>query len=1810
MHQDGEWYDGQANQHYHYQYSNMQHPDGNMGMGYAVGQNKLRFPGAEPHRSGDADEMAVGQFTACNQHVKSLSVVTISAECMMPSQQQQELGGKGEMATLVMNPFLNSEPVDLGSVRVGLVRSLPLCIELPPDGSQPSSRLVLVRSSSQQTSQLEIPEFSEESLVLQRGEHLMTQLRWRPTAPGKFAATLQFRMDGIYHLQLKVLGEALPKPTKRRSRFGMTPYAYGGDPSDAVVILGKRCAPEDEAADKENAAARRQHMLQWSRATTHTLRPHKGTTTGGTGRSRSGSTLDQKRLAAAGESGGGGGGSCTQLQLSQPVRKRRRSGGAAVSAGAASAEEALARKSRQDQQWADKQAQSFTAWLNFVLVPDAQEWQASQGADGTASTGGSVSTAGARSPFKEVLAVRGQAQARYRAALLHHGTELTAIRSTIADKVAEGTLALRGDRVLHADVGLSHAMAVLLLCYNPCWLRLGLETVTGSEINMPTGGIRRLKRCQAVLRTFIEERIIKDPAIKAQFAPNSRIPSGEAESRYCVDLARHTLQHVLALVLLLDRAKTLEIMEGTPCLFLREAEVKTSEGIIKGLCQFMRGEGDVVKHLKKLGYKVSHVQRYVDEYDFTVTSLKTDLRDGVRLVRLAELLTQGTGKPVGQLTSQLRVPPVDRTQKMHNTGLAVARLVEDGALPLGTHEIGEAAKDIVDGHQGRTIGLLWAVISRYKLSSLVDVQALTREITAVVRVQRKRQQLGLPTLHDGPRLCLPSAEAIGLSGHGDLQQALAVWAQAVCHGYGVPIHNFTTSFADGRALCLLVHHYHPCLLPLWRIVKTTNSLQHRATADDAPTEVLSPGSGNNNTWMLALEASQVTERDCKAALQRERQNVALFSKCVKALGGVPLMLPIFDSTDCPDERTIVAAIAYLASRLLASSAEIRATQTIQRTYRAHLKSTGREELVYKPTAVIGGRLVVRRRLSLQGSEASGTMLLLSDKQQRAAATAVIQQWWRGLDRNVSTPRTAAAVTLQRWWRLAVIVLPYRLALAHAREAAIRVAQWWRGACRRRAFLAVRAAAVTVQAFVRCALQRQWYLALVEQHRAIVRLQAIWRGALQQHEYQRARRSIMALQAAARGMLARRTTHVLRTARKQAKAQEAARVEAAAATSLQRWARKTLQWLREREAQRIAQEERKVAIARVSKWATAVVSRQRVERHIAVLAAKAAAAAQAAAEVEVAAVRVQSAIRVVAARRQLAALRVSQRELQRQERLQVQAAVKLQSAARSRACKRQLSQLRQQLLAKTAAATVLQQWWRHHVAIINASRLAAAVQLEQWWRGLRACAQAAAIADDLRAQRQLAMKAAAAVVLQRGWRRRAAYKQARAVTAALQEEKLARELARHAKLAALLQQGSARIIQRCIRTVAARAALARKQRAAASVLGAWAVKVLARQRLYAALRAHRATIRKRGALQLQCWCRRRIAVVRAQQVRQQHAASAVLQSAVRMWSAQKSFKAALRSVVCVQALARMQSARKRFICSVSAAVAVQTAVRRWLACEQLAARRAAAFEAANRRAVWSLCVLQRTWRHRREAARSAVLLQARARGFLARQRAGPAVAAARAKVQTANAFARNNPGETLGARVANALAIMARGTMLTKVARACKTLELSTRYSPVSCMVVAEDQNAPTVLYNLIRSLNRSPPHQRILKFTLETLRNIARHNRRLCGLIAAPPGAATVLLDVMQMYRDNPELFLLATRLFTCMVAQIPAFAMAGSEQQASDRLASIEIQLRSKARAEEKRSKSGANATNMGATNSLKAVHALAAALLGSDAEDTAPRA
>ena len=105
-----------------------------------------------------------------------------------------------------------------------------------------------------------------------------------------------------------------------------------------------------------------------------------------------------------------------------------------------------------------------------------------------------------------------------------------------------------------------------------------------------------------------------------------------------------------------------------------------------------------------------------------------------------------------------------------------------------------------------------------------------------------------------------------------LTSSLLKWCDAIAGTYGVPVHNLTTSLADGRALCLLIHYYHPSILPTRTIQNTTASL-------------LTPFQGQNGDYALdkfteatALNGGNLCKLDMKKGLEGERKNFMILKR--------------------------------------------------------------------------------------------------------------------------------------------------------------------------------------------------------------------------------------------------------------------------------------------------------------------------------------------------------------------------------------------------------------------------------------------------------------------------------------------------------------------------------------------------------------------------------------------------------------------------------------------------------------------------------------------------------------------------------------------------------------------------------------------------------------------------------------------------------------------------------------------------------------------------------------------------------------------
>ena len=153
-----------------------------------------------------------------------------------------------------------------------------------------------------------------------------------------------------------------------------------------------------------------------------------------------------------------------------------------------------------------------------------------------------------------------------------------------------------------------------------------------------------MTRTQLALKRFIVERVLGDPEILATYTQGRKckVPSGKFGKMYKDELRKASLNRVLLLVSFLDKGRTNNVLERTPCLFKAgNTEVKSTKDLLNALCRdFLSGEGNLVKHLSNLGVTVGYQQRFIDEYDFSVSNLAVDLRDGVRLVRMTEILTK------------------------------------------------------------------------------------------------------------------------------------------------------------------------------------------------------------------------------------------------------------------------------------------------------------------------------------------------------------------------------------------------------------------------------------------------------------------------------------------------------------------------------------------------------------------------------------------------------------------------------------------------------------------------------------------------------------------------------------------------------------------------------------------------------------------------------------------------------------------------------------------------------------------------------------------------------------------------------------------------------------------------------------------------------------------------------------------------------------------------------------------------------------------------------------------------------------------
>nr|KAF6399570.1 assembly factor for spindle microtubules [Molossus molossus] len=743
-----------------------------------------------------------------------------------------------------------------------------------------------------------------------------------------------------------------------------------------------------------------------------------------------------------------------------------------------------------DERWKEKQQQGFTWWLNFILTPD----------DFTVKTNVSEVNAATlvlgaesqhklsvpRAPTKDEMSLRAYTarcrlnRLRRAACRLFTSEKMVMAIRKLETEIEARRLTVRKDRHLWKDVGERQKVLNWLLSYHPLWLRIGLETVFGEllalEDNSDVTG----------MAVFILNRLLWNPDIAAEYRHPS-VPhlyrDGHEEA-----LSKFTLKKLLLLVCFLDHAKISRLIDHDPCLFCKDAEFKTSKDILLAFSRdFLSGEGDLSRHLSWLGLPVSHVQTALDEFDFAVTNLAVDLQCGVRLVRTMELLTRSW-----DLSKQLRIPAISRLQKMHNVDLALQVLRSRGVELNDEHGNAILSKDIVDRHREKTLALLWKIALAFQVDISVNLDELKEEINFLKRTWKTKAASAFSRHSDAVLSKKTDTRQGGPCEHSESIRLLMEWVNAVCAFYHKQVENFTVSFSDGRVLCYLIHHYHPCCVPLDAICQRTT--QTVECAQTGSVVLNSSSESDESSLDLSLKAlgHENTPELHKELLENEKKNFQLVRSAVRELGGIPAMIQHSDmSNTIPDEKVVITYLSFLCARLLDLRRETRAARLIQVAWRKYRLTADlrRHQERDKAARIIQSAVIsflTKRRLKKE-----------------ADAALVIQKYWRRLlgrrkvsmlkKDNLEKVQNKSALVIQAVWRR------YK-----ARKYACEV----KAACK-------------IQAWYRCWKARQEYLAVLGAVRAI---QGCFRAKQTRTRFLNVRASTIIVQRRWRAILSGRVAH--------------------------------------------------------------------------------------------------------------------------------------------------------------------------------------------------------------------------------------------------------------------------------------------------------------------------------------------------------------------------------------------------------------------------------------------------------------------------------------------------------------------------------------------------------------------------------------------------------------------------------------------------------------------------------------------------------------
>uniref|UniRef100_F1KRE3 Protein abnormal spindle n=1 Tax=Ascaris suum TaxID=6253 RepID=F1KRE3_ASCSU len=381
--------------------------------------------------------------------------------------------------------------------------------------------------------------------------------------------------------------------------------------------------------------------------------------------------------------------------------------------------------------------------------------------------------------FKTFFADAKMTTFRKRAQQIYRASD---IPQKIVALVEEGKISVASDRKVFYHLGLQTKLLKLLLDFQPFWLRLGLETIFGTEIDIPVK-----EAFKPAIVMFIAQRLFRDPLVmnnRRYVVGRGKTIVTEAGEKM---LLRHFLTKILQFLFIVEAARQDgELAQRRPRLFLRSSSVKSVADVLAVLSrEVMSGSSNLPKALAKIGFKPKYKQGFFEEFQYFVKDFTTDLGDGIILGKAVELVA---GLEPNSVIGCLRNPSGDRLRKIGNVN-EVLNAASNHGIDIG----GLKAERIVQGRVEDTLEFVWRLVGVFAAREYRLENNLRRESIKLNASTRHSLYRSAPNDMSGSQLLLhvyrQLAERFGikqkLDDIGDLRDGVLlarIWSEYVVGG--------------------------------------------------------------------------------------------------------------------------------------------------------------------------------------------------------------------------------------------------------------------------------------------------------------------------------------------------------------------------------------------------------------------------------------------------------------------------------------------------------------------------------------------------------------------------------------------------------------------------------------------------------------------------------------------------------------------------------------------------------------------------------------------------------------------------------------------------------------------------------------------------------------------------------------------------------------------------------------------------------------------------------------------------------------------